>query len=225
MRKTLSIFLLCASTISFACQCHPPGIKLGYKHSSIIFYGKYLSTDTTKVFHNFFGQPIVVDNFEVIKFYRGVDSSTFQYFKNTTDPYIISIISNCHFLCGLCFEKDKKYLVYSNPAWCSGFLELPDCSRTRQIINDDFRVDDSSLYPDKGKDEELELKKLELADTVHQLSDCPNDMKAMKGLFNDQLQEAKQELDKRTTLIYIIVSFAALLVIIILYLLKRNASN
>lgn len=138
MRKTLATLFILTSAYSYACTCTLADIHRSYTYSSAIFYGKYLGTDTVKGFNDIFGRPFIVDNFEITKFYKGVDSSTFNYYKGKHNTYIISLINNCNDACGICFEKDQMYLVYSYLDFFGGHLTTDGCTRTRKILNGNF---------------------------------------------------------------------------------------
>lgn len=225
MKKNLTILFLFTSVYSYACTCTLADIKKSYTYSSAIFYGKYLSTDTVKGFHDIFGRPFIVDNFEVTKFYRGVDSSTFNYYKDEYYTYVISLINNCNDACGICFEKDQMYLVYAYRDFYGGHLTTDGCTRTRKIINENF-FPTVSFDPDLGKDEDKELERLRLNDTTKKyLGEYYNALNFQKELLNSQLSDTTNELKSITTWLYLICLVTLTIILFLVYRLRRKKLN
>lgn len=143
-----------------------PTIKQGYEISRVIFYGKYLKTDTCFNYYDQFSKPYIVDNFEVLKVYKGISKISFEFLKQRTKNgmYNISLINSCKSSCGRCFEKDKNYIVYCYTNILTGQLQTDGCTRTREIINDDFTTI-GPLDPDLNLNEETKLRNLAKADS------------------------------------------------------------
>lgn len=207
MKKTLTILLVLSSVITNACTCYIANIQQSYSYSTVIFYGKYVSTDTVVDFHDSFGQPFIVDNFEVRKCYRGgIDSLRLNKQLDKKSAYIISLINSCEDPCGICFKKDRLYLVYAYRNAFSGHLTTDGCTRTREILNNNF-ITPIDFDPDSGKDEDKELNKLMLSDMAEKyLSEYENALNFQKELLKSQLAEANAKLDSRTKLLYWVVS-------------------
>ncbi|TAE80502.1 MAG: hypothetical protein EAY81_10365 [Bacteroidetes bacterium] len=227
MRKILtSLFILTTITLH-ACTCSIAGIKKSYTYSSAVFYGKYLSTDTVKGFNDISRRPFVVDNFEVSKFYRGVDSLTFQHSISKRKSYIISLINNSQDGCGISFEKEKMYLVYAYRDFYGGHLTTDGCTRTRQILSGNFIASFPS-DPDKGKDEDFELNSLiRIGEIEKLLPDYDNAINLQNEFLKSQLVEVNTKLHSRTMLLYGITTASILIVILLLYRLRlqKKANN
>jgi len=192
-------------------------ISRSYRYSSVIFYGKYLSTDTVKMFNNIFGNPLIVENFEIVRFYKGVSLKLFNYLKNERGHYRISLISSCKESCGICFqERNKMYLVYAYLDF-SGHLTTSGCTRTRQIIKDDF-ISKISFDPNLGVDENKMLEvEQEKNKSDEELIKGERKFNSEKELIKIQLKETKENLANRNLLIYILAGIVLILAGVLIY--------
>ncbi len=180
-----------------------------------------MSTDTIKNIKDISGRPFIVNNFEVYKFYRGVDSSTFKYYQDKRGTYVISLINKCQDACGVCFKKNKMYLVYVYREFYGGHLTTDGCTRTREIFNNNF-VASTAVDPDNGKDENKELERLTLSDTSNKyLFEHDNALNFQKELFKSQLEDANAKLYSKTVLIYLTISGNIIIILFLLYRLRR----
>ena len=222
MRKILTTLLILTSTFAYACTCHLTDIKKSYTYSSAIFYGKYLSTDTIKGFNDIFGRPFTVDNFEVIKFYNGIDSSTFSFYKARYLKYTISLINNCNDACGICFEKNQVYLVYAYRDFYSGHFKTDGCTRTRKITGDNF-LTNNPFDPDLGKDENIELENLRITNTTKKnLIEYNNVLNFQKEQLNSQLVDTNIKLRSITIWFYLTCTVLLTIIIFLIDKLRQN---
>lgn len=140
---------------SIACDCRLATIADAFQRSEAIFYGKHLGTKYTTDYYSMTGRPLKVDNFEVIRGYKGVDTDQFE--PPVGKRYIVSVLSPCdESSCQKCFVPNKYYLVYSSINPYSGALGVEYCSRSREIVASNFMV--SEQYDrERGKDEQQKL--------------------------------------------------------------------
>jgi hypothetical protein len=160
----LFIFLWVGSIQSiFACRCSQISIADNYKRAGLIFYGKHLETVTLSNAFDAAGKPLTVENFQVIRFYKGIDDAEI---KLDTTPYKLSLASTCNKnSCGFCFTSGKFYLVYASQTEGVLGVETELCSRTKEIIQNNFIIS-GGVDPDAGKDETKELMRLAANDTL-----------------------------------------------------------
>lgn len=161
---TFFLFLLFGSFQSaIACRCSQISIADNYKRAGLIFYGKHLETVTLPNAFDATGKPLTVENFQVIRFYKGIDDSVI---KLDTTPYKLSLASTCNKnSCGYCFTSGKFYLVYASQTEGVLGVETELCSRTKEIIQHNFIIS-GGVDIDAGKDETKELMRLSANDTL-----------------------------------------------------------
>ncbi|MDW7691714.1 hypothetical protein R9C00_16790 [Flammeovirgaceae bacterium SG7u.111] len=135
---------------------------------------------------------------------------------------MISLVNSCDYGCGICFKKEKMYLVYAYRDYSTGgYLKTNGCTRTRQIHNDSF-ITSNAYDPDYGKDENKELDILVQRDTTPKyLYQYDSTLNLQMELLHSQLKETNEKLDSRTTLLYWMMLGITLTVLIILYMLRR----
>lgn len=224
MKFILSIILSLAATLSYSCTCTFAGIQNSYKSSSLIFYGKHIGTDTLMGFRDLYGKPFIVENFEIYQVYRGIDSATFKQIKSIHKSYLISILSNCGGACEICFENDKKYLVYAYRDFQSGHLTTDGCTRTREIKNENFIVKRDN-DPDFGKDETAILLELNRNDLSQNNLSQYNSLQNFKiKTLEEKLEAHSKEISHKTLYLYL-VSFISLSIIALLIFQLRRQKN
>lgn len=204
---------------SIACDCRLATIANAFQRAEAIFYGKHLGTKYTTDYYRMTGRPLKIDNFEVIRGYKGVDMDQFE--PPMGKKYIVSVLSPCdQSSCQQCFVPDKYYLVYSSVNPYLGAMGVEYCSRSREITALNFMV--SEEYDrERGKDEQRELLRLSKTNGA-----------AGKSFFsilekNDQeirsLEKENNRLQKRTFRIEIALYclFPLMFLGIFLYIQKR----
>jgi hypothetical protein len=169
------------------CDCGMSGIERAYKNSSYIFYGKFVGTVSTFNYYNCYGENLKIDNFEVIRFYKGPDSAACeaQRKKNGQGKYLVSLQNDCENR-GRCFDNGKYYLVY---CYGDGFyrtLSTSSCARTREIKNHNFLANEGSFDPNFGENEHELLKTLFSKDTL-------NNTYPLQKELEDELEELRRE--------------------------------
>ncbi|MFN0202146.1 MAG: hypothetical protein ACKVTZ_11535 [Bacteroidia bacterium] len=228
MKYLISFFYLLFAPILGFCEivCEDISIETDYNRASCIFYGKYIKTDTFKNFYRFRKSPFLVDNFEVLRFYKGCDTvwANYRLPKVNNGNYLLSVRSFCNQNAERyrnCFEKGKYYLVYSYEF--EGNLNTLICSRTREIKNNNFRVEEETSFTvpiDIGKDESEALIRLEkLANPSNPQDDLPPppltiyDSKQAfeleeKEAIIKQLQEERQAMSYKFIALVILLGFS-----------------
>jgi hypothetical protein len=150
----------------FACKCSLINIADNYQRAGLIFYGKYLETITLPNVYDEAGKNLVVENFQVIRFYKGVADGVLK----QDSAFKISLRSTCNkSSCGYCFDAGKTYLVYATMHEGVLGVETDLCSRTKEITQNNFIIS-GGVDPDAGKDETKELMRLSAKDTSIQVS-------------------------------------------------------
>ncbi|OYU94891.1 MAG: hypothetical protein CFE21_14520 [Bacteroidetes bacterium B1(2017)] len=153
MRLKIFLILFLFVSKTYACECAWNSISQNFQGASLIFFAKHVSTTQSSDVYTIYGKPMVTEQFEVLKFYKGVDNSTLS------AGYKLSIVSSRQSSCGYSFEPNKTYLVYASSG-ISGygyFVNL--CSGTREIVGNQFIISNQA-NPEAGKDEDRELMKL-----------------------------------------------------------------
>lgn len=157
MKLSFLIILVLLQIRSIACSCGLATIADAYQRTEAIFYGKHLGTKYMTDYYSMTGRPLKVDNFEVIRGYKGVDTDQFE--PPVGKKYIVSVLSPCdQSSCEECFEPNKYYLVYSSVGPYSGAMGVEYCSRSREITASNFMVPEYDR--ERGKDEQRELLRL-----------------------------------------------------------------
>jgi hypothetical protein len=157
MKLSFLIILALLQIRSIACSCGLATIADAYQRTEAIFYGKHLGTKYTTDYYSMTGRPLKVDNFEVIRGYKGVDMDQFE--PPVGKKYIVSVLSACdQSSCQQCFVPNKYYLVYSSVGRYSGAMGVEYCSRSREITASNFMVPEYDR--ERGKDEQRELLRL-----------------------------------------------------------------
>lgn len=158
MKLFLIMMLVLPHVRSIACSCGLATIADAFQRTEAIFYGKHLGTKYTTDYYSMTGRPLKIDNFEVIRGYKGVDTDQFEPLAGK--KYIVSVLSSCdQSSCQQCFEPNKYYLVYGSVNPYSGAFGVEYCSRSREIVASNFMV--SKQYDrERGKDEQQELLRL-----------------------------------------------------------------
>lgn len=218
MKKILLIIILLLNFKAFSCTCVHVSVKKGYDYSSCIFYGKFLGTDISSNFYNLTGQHIIFDNFEVNYFIKGIDSSTFNFSKKLlkNKKYIISILSSSSESCGITFEKNKMYLVYTFNEFSTFWPTTNGCTRTRIIEDNNFQIT-SDYDEEKGKNEIVELIKYRNLDSNYssyndRIFNITTENKILKNQINESINDLK--LVKYCA---IFLSIAVLILVIVLF--------
>lgn len=140
-----------------ACDCRVATIANAFQRTEAIFYGKHLGTKYTTDYYRMTGRPFKIDNFEVIRGYKGVDTDQFE--PSVGKKYIVSVLSPCdQSSCEECFVPNKYYLIYSSINPYSGAMGVEYCSRSREITASNFMVPEYDR--ERGKDEQRELLRL-----------------------------------------------------------------
>lgn len=171
----------------YACTCSQITIEDNYKRAGLIFYGKHLETVTVQNAFGADGKPMVIENFQVIRFYKGIADAVL---KQDSSPYKISIVSTCNkSSCGFCFDAGKNYLVYASQHEGVLGVETEHCSRTKEIIQNNFIIS-GGTDPDAGKDETKELMRMSANDSLSL------DIQAMGSQWIENKQ-ADEEIKKR----------------------------
>ncbi|MCF8425205.1 MAG: hypothetical protein K9H61_07255 [Bacteroidia bacterium] len=228
MRYKLLIVLLLIAFKGISCKCAWTSIEENYAKSSLIFYGKHIGSIQNSFIHNLNGKPVIFDQFEVLRFYKGMSNSVLkqQLDASASAPYIISIRQNCQETsCGFCFDSAHYYLVYANPVPGSMFMEPAICSRSKEIEQHQFMVP-SAPDPDAGKDESRELIRLAQNDTL--AKDFPNSYQAWVESLKLQ-EETKiglqKQLKKKGSMTIILSTTTLILLIYVLldWFKKRKA--
>ncbi len=169
-----------------ACKCSLISIEDNYKRAGLIFYGKHLGSFTSKEVFDANGKPLKVENFQVIRFYKGVDDAVLK----QDSAFKISLQSTCNKTsCGFCFNAEKNYLVYASMHEGVLGVETDLCSRSKEILQNNFIIS-GGVDPDAGKDETKELMRLAANDTI------PNNLVA-QGLKWHENKLADEEIKKR----------------------------
>ncbi len=146
-----------------ACKCALISIKENYTRAGLVFYGKHLGTVTSNEVFDANGKPLKVENFQVIRFYKGIDDAVL---KQDTNAFKISLVSTCNKnSCGFCFTATKNYLVYASQHDGVLGVETELCSRSKEILQNNFIIS-GGIDPDAGKDETKELMRLAANDTL-----------------------------------------------------------
>ncbi|MDX2067343.1 MAG: hypothetical protein SFV55_02895 [Haliscomenobacter sp.] len=156
--KLLFLMILALLQIrSIACSCRLATIANEFQRNEAIFYGKHIETKYTSDYYRMNGWPLKIENFEVIRGYKGVNV---EKFKSLGDKkYIVSVLSPCdESSCQRCFEPNKHYLVYSSTNPYLGIMEIDYCSRSREITTSNFTAPEYDQ--ERGKDEQRELLRL-----------------------------------------------------------------
>ncbi|MFZ4799958.1 MAG: hypothetical protein ACOYMA_20885 [Bacteroidia bacterium] len=222
MKKLLTLVILLINLSAFSCTCRYVNLKNGYDYSSAIFYGKYIGTNTSTNFNNLTGSPFIVDNFEVSYFIKGVDSSTFNFVKRylKNQKYIVSIISSKDEPCGLTFDMNKMYLVYTYNDFSTFLPTTSGCTRTRVISNNNFILIDD-FDDEYGKDELIELIKIRDLDSNYTtMEDYRFNIITETKILKKQLKEADEKLNMMTKILISFVIFS--MVLLIIFYLKNN---
>lgn len=158
MKLSFLMILVLLQIRSIACSCGLATIANAFQRNEAIFYGKHIETKYTTDYYRATGRPFKIDNFEVIRGYKGVDTDQFE--QSVDKKYIVSVLSPCdQSSCEECFVPNKYYLIYSSINPYSGALGVEYCSRSREIVASNFMV--SEQYDrERGKDEQRELLRL-----------------------------------------------------------------
>lgn len=158
MKLFILMMLVLPQVQSTACDCRLATVADAFQRTEAIFYGKHLGTKYTTDYYSMTGRPLKVDNFEVIKGFKGVDTDQFEPLAGK--KYIVSVLSPCdQSSCQQCFEPNKYYLVYGSVNPYSGAFGVEYCSRSREIVASNFMI--SEQYDrERGKDEQHELLRL-----------------------------------------------------------------
>ena len=208
----------------FSCTCQRGTIKQSYDRATVIFYGRHIQSINSKDVFDFTGRPVHVDNFEIIKFFKGVPDYLTQSKRDKGEKILVSLKSNCvngrsGSDCSYCFDSLKYYLVYCYRDIVTGQLETDGCIRTTEIINNDFTINDNT----KGLDEEQELIKLAKADTLE------GDFIKYAAAWKDRLTSQESEIivltsqvDRYRWFMYIAFIVSGLLTIVAIYKLTRK---
>lgn len=223
MKKLLTLVILLINFIAFSCTCKFLNLKNGYDYSSAIFYGKYIGTNTSTNFNNLSGRPFIVDNFEVGSFIKGVDSTTFNFVKSHSknQKYIVSIISCKDEPCGLTFDMNKMYLVYTYNDFSTLLPTTSGCTRTRVISNNNFILNDD-FDDEYGKVELIELIKIRDLDSNYAtMEDYRFNIITETKILKNQLKEAGGQLSLMTNIVIALTIFV--LTLLVIFILKNNS--
>lgn len=224
MKTLLTTLLLIFVNDLFGCTCQRGTIKQSYNRATVIFYGRHIQNIYSKDVFDFTGRPVHVDNFEIIKFFKGVPDYLAKNKADKGEKILISLKSNCVTQnsssdCSFCFDSLKYYLVYCYRDIVTGQLETDGCIRTTEIINNDFTINDNT----KGIDEEKELIKLAKMDTMES-----NYMKYAAG-WGEQLTSQQNEItiltsqvDRYRFFTYLAIVIAGIMTIASVYLFTRK---
>lgn len=157
MKLSLLMILILIQLRLIACDCRVATIANAFQRTEAIFYGKHLGTKYTTDYYRMTGRPFKIDNFEVIRGYKGVDTDQFE--PSVGKKYIVSVLSPCdQSSCEECFVPNKYYLIYSSINPYSGAMGVEYCSRSREITASNFMVPEYDR--ERGKDEQRELLRL-----------------------------------------------------------------
>lgn len=154
--------LLLIAAITYTCQalgcCHgAPSISEAFHHSDVVFYGKYIKKKVSDYFLSN-GRPVTIDNFQVIRLYKGGDTSLLE---DVSKQYFISLTSSCddYTFSPRCFEPNHYYLIYATNNPFTGMLGIDDCARYREIKDGEFTTTPLDFGEYWIKDEQAELLK------------------------------------------------------------------
>lgn len=154
MKLFFLMMLVLPHVRSIACSCGLATIADAFQRNEAIFYGKHIETKYTSDYYRMNGWPLKIENFEVIRGYKGVNVEKFKSLAGK--KYIVSVLSPCdESSCQQCFEPNKHYLIYSSTNPYLGIMEIDYCSRSREITTLDFIVPEYDR--ERGKDEQQEL--------------------------------------------------------------------
>lgn len=209
IRLTLLFTLL--SPLVWACDCSWKNIIESYQNASIVFYGKYIGKSSPGDVYDYSSQLIRFENFEVLRFYKGVQNKQLQV------PHLISIKSTSNQACGFKFDSNHYYLVYAELYSPGSFFEVSKCSRTKKILNNQFIVP-SQPDPEAGKDEQRELMRLAQTDTSNVSFKDWEESLALLKVQHEESQIALQKQLKKKNSMSIILSTTTLILLIYILL-------
>ena len=208
-----SLLLIKAS----ACTCTEPTIDNAYKNSAAVFYARCIGSDTIYSFHTEFGDPVVVNNFQVIQAYKGFGRGAMDYHQRRKRSYIISIVreGDCGQGCRICFKTGSNYLLYCYRDFLTGQLTTDGCART-QI------VPDSTSFAEEFKT----LENYYIADQKdYAFPKIAADFKNVERILKETLLEKEKELHHaKHSLLYswIISGGLAIAVLVLILALKSR---
>lgn len=182
----LIVLVLLMAPKAQSCKCASSTIEQNYALAKLIFYGKHLGTLESKDVFDIYGKPVKIEQFEVLRYFKGIGKELMAEPKNGK-PTIISIGSNCQNSCGFCYDSNANYLVYAHGSSLVNALETGWCSRTKKIMGQQFIIGSSS-DPDAGKDEWRELERMARNDTSYQ------DVTSIESSFQSELQQKETRL-------------------------------
>lgn len=170
---------------------------------------------------DYFGKPMSFENFEVIRFYKGVNN------KQLVNPHRLTLKSTSSESCGFKFDSNQYYLVYAELNSLGSFFEVNKCSRTKKIVNNQFIVP-SQPDPEAGKDEQRELVRLAQTDTANAyLADWESSLASLKINHEKSQQELQKQLKKKNSMTIILSTTTLILLIYVLleYWKKKSKTN
>lgn len=213
MRIRFALLLLLVSAQTMACKCSWRSIAENYQSASLIFYGKHTGKSINTAVFAIDGKELAFENFEVIRFYKGISTASL----GSGQRQKLSLVSTSAQSCGFHFDSSHYYLVYAQADNLGNFWEVSQCSRTKEIRNNQFIVP-TQPDPEAGKDEQRELIRLAQADsnTVN-LDVWQKDLTQLKLLHEESQVNLQKQLKKKNSM-SIILSTTTLILLIYLLL-------
>lgn len=213
MKIKFILLLLLVSAQTMACKCGWRSIAENYKSASLIFYGKHTGKSINTSVFALDGKELTFENFEVVRFYKGFSAPSIAIGPRQK----LSLVSSSAESCGFHFDSNHFYLVYAHADNLGNFWEVSQCSRTKEIRNNQFIVP-TQPDPEAGKDEQRELIRLAQADsnTVN-LDVWQKDLTQLKLLHEESQVNLQKQLKKKNSM-SIILSTTTLILLIYLLL-------
>jgi len=210
MRYKLSIFFILFSVQAMACKCSWRSIAENYQSASLIFYGKHIGKANNTGVYATDGRQLQFDNFEIIRFYKGLSSASIGLNQK------ISLVSNSQSSCGFTFDSSRYYLVYAHAQNAGNYWEVSQCSRTKEIRNNQFIVP-TQPDPEAGKDEQRELIRLaQAAGNSTHLDVWEKDMSQLKMQHEESQISLQKQLKKKNSMSIILSTTTLILLIYVL---------
>lgn len=215
------VFLVICLTKAF-CSSWEGSIKSEYTSHSVIFYGEFIDCYELENAFDINGFPIIIQNYRVLKRVKGFNT----YFGDSTLGDTISIQHQTLWLdSSYCNnQKGKKFLIYASTKNISGTSTFPyfkPQNSSREIIDENFTVTESSLKDEVGKNELELLLKYEQQNTLINENHDSNINSQVK-CYETPLNQ-KSEIEEKNKLILIIsVVGTSIILLLIILLLKKS---